>query len=64
MTWGIGVVVPARQEADHVAACLGSLRAAIDHLGLPADRRHVVLVADTCSDGTAALARPLLDRLG
>ena len=54
MRWGVGVVVPARQEAEHVAACLLA-RAAIDHLGLPADRRHAVLVADTCSDGTAAL---------
>ena len=41
MTWGVGVVVPARDEADHIAACLAALRAAIEHVGLPADRLHV-----------------------
>lgn len=60
MTWGVGVVVPARDEADHIAACLAALRAAIEHVGLPADRLHAVLVADSCTDATATLADPLL----
>ncbi|WP_018658107.1 glycosyltransferase [Actinomadura flavalba] len=45
-----GVVVPAHDEADRIAACLAALRV----LGVP-----VVVVADACADATAPLARSL-----
>jgi glycosyltransferase involved in cell wall biosynthesis len=48
------VVVPARDEERVISACLASLRAAVDRLTQPVT---VVVTADRCTDGTAALAR-------
>lgn len=47
------IVVPAHNEAAGIASTVKSLLA----LDWPADRRRVVVVADNCSDDTAALAR-------
>jgi 1,2-diacylglycerol 3-beta-glucosyltransferase len=47
------VVVPAHDEEAGIARTVASLRA----LAYPADRFDVVVVADNCSDGTAAAAR-------
>ncbi|MFZ7087041.1 glycosyltransferase [Curtobacterium sp. RRHDQ10] len=54
----IDVVVPARDEEDHVSACLVALGVAVAHLR---DRRPdvavgVTLVLDDCADRTGALA--------
>lgn len=49
------VVVPAHDEQELLGACLASLRAAASWPGVPPVR--VVVVADSCSDGTAAAAR-------
>lgn len=46
------VVVPAHNEAAGIAATLASLR----QLDYPADRFRVVVVADNCTDDTAAIA--------
>lgn len=64
MTWGVGVVVPARDEAERLRACLDALRAAIAQIGLPANHCHVVVVADDCHDDTAAMARRALVEWG
>ncbi|MDQ1649745.1 MAG: hypothetical protein QOG60_1802 [Frankiaceae bacterium] len=50
----VGVVVPAHDEQDWLGACLHALRRAADRLSIPVD---VLVVADACSDRTAALAR-------
>ncbi|NWJ71995.1 glycosyltransferase family 2 protein [Pseudonocardia sp. ICBG1122] len=51
-----GVLVPAHDEADTITACVRSVLTALDHTpGLTA--RALCVVADRCSDATAALAR-------
>lgn len=47
------VLVPAHDEEVLIGGCVASLLAA-EH---PVDRRRVVVVADNCTDGTAAIAR-------
>ena len=52
----ITIVMPAHDEAAHIAAKLRNLA----DLNYPADRLHVLLACDGCSDGTAALAQATL----
>ena len=47
------VIVPAHNEAATLSRCLASLR----DLDWPADRVRVLVIADNCTDDTAALAR-------
>ena len=47
------IVIPAHNEETVLAATLES----IERADYPRDRLHVVVVADRCDDGTAALAR-------
>ncbi|WP_089114195.1 glycosyltransferase family 2 protein [Streptomyces sp. SS07] len=50
----VAVVVPAHNEAEHIVACVRSIRAAADHVApVPV---HTVVVADACTDTTAHLA--------
>ncbi len=52
----VGVVIPARNEADSIVACLDSVVRALD--AAPAvDSSWIVVVADSCSDQTASFAR-------
>ncbi len=46
----VSVVVPARNEADAIEACLDSLRAC----DYPTDRYEIIVVDDRSTDGTAA----------
>lgn len=48
-----GVVVPARDEQKRLPACLSALRKAAEAVRIPV---HVVVVADACTDQTAAVA--------
>ncbi len=60
--WTVGVVVPARNEARTIAACIASLRSglvAADHPGA-----EIVIVADSCNDDTADRARRALGSHG
>ena len=50
----VGVVVPAHNEEAMLPACLAALRRAVAAAGIPV---HLVVVADTCTDRTAAVAR-------
>ena len=50
----VGVVVPAHNEETLLPACLSALRRAVNIVGIPA---QVLVVADTCTDQTAATAR-------
>jgi cellulose synthase/poly-beta-1,6-N-acetylglucosamine synthase-like glycosyltransferase len=47
------VIVPAHDESAVIARCVASLL----RLNWPADRFRVIVVADNCSDSTAAIAR-------
>jgi GT2 family glycosyltransferase len=61
MITGIGVVVPAHNEQEHIAACVDALGAAVSRL--PGDVAHAVcLVLDRCEDRTAQRAAEALDR--
>jgi cellulose synthase/poly-beta-1,6-N-acetylglucosamine synthase-like glycosyltransferase len=53
----IAVVVPAHDEAELLPHALRSLRVAAAHPALRGSRVLTVVVADACSDATAALAR-------
>jgi len=59
--WEIGVVVPARNEQATIVACVESIRRALDASGRPG---RVVVVADSCTDGTAPLAAAALGDQG
>jgi cellulose synthase/poly-beta-1,6-N-acetylglucosamine synthase-like glycosyltransferase len=61
--WRVGVVVPAQNEADTIQRCIRSIRSAHDSL-IGSDQLWIVVVADTCSDSTAALARSALGGWG
>ncbi|MYW90247.1 glycosyltransferase [Amycolatopsis rubida] len=60
MIAAVGVVVPARDEASSVSQCLHAVRRSL--LRLPVSmERVVVVVADRCTDDTAARARSLAE---
>jgi glycosyltransferase involved in cell wall biosynthesis len=50
----VGVVVPAHDEETLLPACLAALDRVAGGIGVPVS---VLVVADTCTDGTAAAAR-------
>jgi glycosyltransferase involved in cell wall biosynthesis len=54
------VVVPARDEEARIAGCLASLQRARRHREVAALDVRIVLVLDSCHDGTAAAATPHL----
>ncbi len=55
MIAAVGVVIPAHDEEDLLPSCLDAVRLAAAPLaGVPV---HVIVVADACTDRTAALAR-------
>lgn len=56
MIGAIGVVVPAHDEHDYLAACLAHLAEAARHPMLHGVRVQVVVVADACTDDTATIA--------
>lgn len=53
----IGVCIPAHNEEQCIDACLASVLKAAQHPGLQGEPVHVVVVHDTCSDGTALRSR-------
>src|SRR5579859_7973744 len=62
--WSIGVVIPARNEARTITACLNSVLKALDRCQLSVNASWVVVVADFCDDATATLARAALGNRG
>jgi glycosyltransferase involved in cell wall biosynthesis len=56
----VAVVVPARNEAHAIEACLNTVLRSAHRLGM--ERHHValVVVADSCDDSTIAVARRVL----
>ncbi len=53
----IGVVVPAHDEAQLIGACLSSIARAASAPALRGEAVRVVVVLDSCSDDTGAIAR-------
>jgi glycosyltransferase involved in cell wall biosynthesis len=53
----VAVVIPARDEAASVGAAVASVRRALEHPLVAALPSLVVVVADSCRDATAAVAR-------
>lgn len=51
----IGVVVPAHNEEALLAACIQAIRQAAAHPGLNGEAVQIVLVLDSCDDGSAAI---------
>lgn len=49
-----GIVVPAHNEETLLSACLRALRRAASSVSVPV---HVLVAADSCTDGTVAVAR-------
>lgn len=61
--WTVGVVVPARDEEDHIDECLAGIRMSLERE--PAVRSSwIVVVADSCSDSTGERARAALGNKG
>jgi glycosyltransferase involved in cell wall biosynthesis len=55
ITW-IGVVVPAHNEQELLPACIAGLRCASAIVDVPV---HIVVVLDSCTDGSRAAAGPV-----
>ena len=53
----IGICIPAHNEEELIDACLESVAMATLHPDLAAEEIKVVVVLDSCSDGSAAIAR-------
>ena len=58
------MVVPARDEEDSIVGSLWSIRAALDRCGLAPEESWITVVADSCSDATADIARRILGDRG
>jgi cellulose synthase/poly-beta-1,6-N-acetylglucosamine synthase-like glycosyltransferase len=61
--WLVGVVVPARDEENHIGECIAATRAALAD-GRDVRSSWIVIVADSCCDQTAARARSALGTAG
>ncbi len=53
----IAAIVPAHNEAEHIGACVSSLRVAARNRRLNGEEVMVIVVADDCTDTTGAMAR-------
>ncbi|WP_227369381.1 glycosyltransferase [Halomonas sp. M20] len=53
----IGIVVPVHNEQDHLHCCLNALTVAAEHFSyIQKEAVEIVLVLDTCTDDSAAIA--------
>src|ERR1700737_4303583 len=59
----VGVVIPARDEADTIAHCILSIFAANRYIGWR-NSLWIVVVADACRDKTAKVARDAVGAFG
>ena len=59
--WNVIVVVPAHDEDDRIADCIRSVFRSLEDIAGRLLQACVVIVADKCSDATAATARMVVD---
>src|ERR1700704_6275536 len=59
----VGVVIPARNQADTIAKCILSIFAAHNYSGWR-NSLWIVVVADACTDTTAKVARDAIGAFG
>ena len=52
----IGIVIPAHNEGEHIGATLGAVMRTANHPELAGETIIVVVVLDSCSDATGAIA--------
>lgn len=57
----IGVLIPARNEVELLQRCLSSVRAAAEDKRLGGEQVVIIVAADSCTDGTEALAGSAAD---
>ena len=62
--WAVGVVIPARNEERSMLACLNAVLRALDRCRAALSDSWIVVVADSCTDATATLARQILKGRG
>ena len=55
----LGIVIPAHDEAAHIGECVASARAPRIHHQLLGEEVRVIVVLDSCTDDTEAIARAL-----
>ncbi len=55
----LAIIIPAHNEADHIAACVNAARRAASHRQLQGEETRVIVVLDSCSDDTGAIAQSL-----
>ncbi|CAL8476744.1 glycosyltransferase family 2 protein [Caballeronia sp. S22] len=55
----LAIVIPAHNEAAHIGACVAAARRAADHHQLLGEAARVIVVADSCADETAGIARAM-----
>ncbi|SAK88844.1 Glycosyl transferase family 2 [Caballeronia catudaia] len=55
----LAIVIPAHNEAAHIGACVAAARRAADHHQLLGEGARVIVVLDSCTDETGAIARTL-----
>lgn len=58
--WGLAIVVPARNEAEHIAACLRSVAISVAAAAPRLHYARILVVADGCTDATVDIARRVL----
>jgi cellulose synthase/poly-beta-1,6-N-acetylglucosamine synthase-like glycosyltransferase len=63
LRWAVGVVVPACDEEDSIEACVDSILETLD-ASTAIHSSWVVVVADSCRDGTVVRARERLGKRG
>ena len=51
----IGVIIPAHNEERELEQCLAAIRAAAGDAALGGEAVHVVVVLDSCNDGSRAI---------
>lgn len=52
----LGIVIPAHNEENDIARCVGAARLAASHPALAGEAVEVLVVLDSCTDATAVLA--------
>lgn len=55
----LGIIIPAHDEAAHIGECVTSARRAANHHQLLGEEVRVIVVLDSCTDDTGAIARSL-----